>query len=49
MLRQHQHICFNENEIHIIVTLFLTLKARKNFVFIPRLRKQKPLVLRFSG
>ena len=48
MSRQHQHNCFNENEIHIIVTLFLTLKARKNFVFIPRFSKQKPLVSKYS-
>ena len=44
MSRQHQHNCFDENEIYIIVALFLTLKARKNFVFIPRFSKQKPLV-----
>ena len=42
MSRQQQHNCFNKNEVCIILKLFLTLTARKNFVFAPRFRKQKP-------
>ena len=33
----------------IILKSFLNLTARMNFVFIPRFRKQKPLVSWFSG
>ena len=45
MSKQQQHNCFNKNEIHIILKSFLALTARKNFVSVPRFRKQKPLVL----
>ena len=34
--------CFNKNEIRIILKLFLTLTARKNFAYVPQFRKQKP-------
>ena len=33
MSRWQQHNCFNKNEICIILKSFLTLTARKNFVF----------------
>ena len=42
MSRQQQHNCFNKNEIRIILKSFLTLTARKNFVFVPLFRKEKP-------
>ena len=47
--RQEQRDCFNKNQIQIILKLLLTLTARKNFVSVPRFRKQKPLVSWFSG
>ena len=49
MSRQQQHNVFNKNEIRVILKLFLTFTTRKNFVFIPQFRKQKPsLVSWFS-
>ena len=42
MSRLHQHNVFNKNEIRVLLKLFLTFTTRKNFVFIPRFRKQKP-------
>ena len=42
MSRQQQHHCFNKNELCIILKLFLTLTAGKNFVFVPGFKKQKP-------
>ena len=51
MSREQQRNCFNKkNNICIILKSFVTLTARKNYVFVPWFRKQKPpLVLQFSG
>ena len=45
MSKQQQDNCFNENEMRIILKLFLTLTSRKNFVFVPQFRKQNPSLL----
>ena len=47
MSRQHQHNYFNKNEIRIKLKSFLTLTARKSFVFILRFRKQTSFVIVF--